>query len=108
MSYDVYVSCHTCGSALNDEKSSLPYGLKLLFDELGSPVAEWNGKTGVSVLPQLQSAIYALECDLAIGDLKRRHDNDSPEWSRVDFALPFLRAMRDAICRDPYATLSVH
>lgn len=107
MSYHATVNCHTCGETLNYGHTSLPYGLKDLFAELACPVQDWTGKTGVQVLPQLQFAIAQLENDADIGDYRRRHHDDRADWDRVDFALPFLRSMRDAICRDPHATLSI-
>jgi hypothetical protein len=110
MSHHVTVNCHTCGETLNHGHDSLPGGLGPLFDELGCPVVDWNGLAGVAVLPRLQSAIVQLIDDRDFGDLKRRHDTRMGivgEWSYVDFALPFLEALRDAICRDPDATIHV-
>lgn len=105
MSTHVTVNCHTCGETLNHGRDHLPSGLGPLFDELGAPVREWHGKTGVDVLPKLASAIRELEQDIGLDDYRRRHDGGGTEWSRIDFALPFLRAMRDAICRDPWAVI---
>lgn len=102
----VSVHCHTCGEILNHGHDSLPGGLRMLFAELGVPVQEWRGKIGVDVLPALTTAIHELEGDADIGDYRRRHDEAGAPWSRVDFTLPFLRAMRDAICRDPLAVIN--
>ncbi len=107
MSSTVGVHCHTCGNMINHANSSLPGGLGPLFAELGCPVREWDGKTGVELLPRLQSAVSELTLDRDIGDYRRRHDTDPTGWSRVDFALTFLTALRDAFCSEPYATLSV-
>ncbi len=109
MSHDVSVNCHTCGNALNDGHFSLPAGCAGLFAELGVPVLDWAGKTGVSVLPQVQCAVTNLENNTEY--YRYAHDSDTESefgaWSRVDFALPFLTALRDGICRDPWAVIHV-
>jgi hypothetical protein len=110
MGHNVSVHCHTCGEILNHGNDSLPGGLGALFDALGVPVLEWGGKTGVDVLPALQCAVTRITDADEREDLRREHDTrmGTPgEWSRVDFAARFLPAMRDAICRDPYASVSV-
>jgi len=107
VSQDVGVNCHTCGTALND-KTTLPGGLQPLFEELGAPVGDWRGKTGVAVLPALQSAVKALEDPDDRQWWREKHDGKPGDtWSRVDFAVEFLTSMRDAVCRDPYATINV-
>lgn len=107
MSHDVSVNCHTCGNALNHAHTSLPAGCKGLFEDLGAPIYDWSGKTGVHVLSALQSAITQLENETEY--YRERHDgaNLANDWSRVDFALPFLKALRDGICRDPWAVIHV-
>lgn len=113
MSSTIYVNCHTCGSVLNEPKTSLPYGLIPLFKALGVDMQRyedhpgWEGKMGVQILPALQSAINIIRDDADIGDLKRRYDDHESIWSNVDFTLPFLETMRDAFCQDPYATINV-
>jgi hypothetical protein len=104
MSSHVSINCHVCGAILNDGHDSLPGGLAPLLAALGAPVREWSGKNGVDVLPALQGAIMQLEDDMLRDDYRRRFA--APDsWSRVDFVEPFLRSMRDAICRDPQAVI---
>lgn len=114
MSYDVAVSCHTCGSALNRQTnifSGIPQGI---MAELGCPLLDWDGKTGVEVLPALQSAVTRLsEADLH--DIRRLQDkfNSRTGIPHEDYdkvllvAREFLTDMRDAICREPMAVIHV-
>lgn len=106
MSNYVAVGCHTCQTPLNG-KVDLPAGLQGLFEDLGAPVLSWNGKLGVKVLPALQAALKALQGDDQEWWRSKFDDRTYDTWSRIDFALEFLEAMRDAICRDPYAKIVV-
>lgn len=103
MSSDVYVRCHTCGSTLN-ERTNLPAGLGQLFRDLDTPVYDWHNKVGVDVLPQLTAAIRALTNDT---EYWRGQAGHAGEWDRVDFAIPFLISLRDAICQEPHAVVTV-
>lgn len=107
MSHDVYVSCHTCGNALNYGHESLPAGCGGLFEELGVPVLDWNGKVGVDVLPKLASALKELEDPMTFGVVQAAHRRHDDTWDRAEFAVGFLTAMRDGICRDPWAVIHV-
>jgi len=106
VSYDVGVHCHTCGESLNHAFTSLPYGFNALFEHLGlGKVESWKSKTGIEMLPRLASALRQLEDDEEF--LRNKFESRDDAWSRIDFAPRFLRAMRDAFCRDPFATLSI-
>lgn len=105
MSYDAYVSCHTCGEALNHANTSVPGGIDLLLRALGCPLRDWNGMTGVTVLPMLHAAVQRLSDD--VDALRRDFEKTPLEWSPIDVAAKILPAMRDAICRDPWAVIHV-
>lgn len=109
MSYDVHVRCHTCGHDLMEYASNMTSNVSPVWNKAGAPLKDWNDKIGVDVLPQLQAAIANLSCldsyeRLQYDDLVR----GAGEWGTVDDALAFLVTIRDAICRDPWAHLSVH
>ena len=107
MSYSIYVHCSSCGEILNNAHTSLPFGMKGLLEELGAPVHTWNGRSGVSVLPNLQSAISRLDSYDELVELREKWEVPNPPWSKVDRARAILAALRDSICREPYAKISV-
>jgi hypothetical protein len=107
MSYDVYVCCHTCGSDLMSN-SNMTSNVAGVWDKAGARLRDWDGKTGVSVLPSLQSAITTLNDQLPY----ERQEYEAlvrggGDWGTVDSAVEFLTRIRDAICRDPYAEIKV-
>lgn len=107
MSYDVYVSCHTCGNALNHANTSVPGGLDGILIELGCPLREWNGKSGVEVLPRLQYAVQTLSDVDEFPDWKFKYPDRGGGWEPADIAKTLLTVMRDAICREPEAVIHV-
>lgn len=108
MSYDVGVHCHTCGHDLTGGRGNMTSNVAQVWTKAGAPLRDWHGKTGVDVLPQLQRAIAELS-DLLPYE-REEYDKlvrGGGRWGTVDSAREFLTVLRDAICRDPLATLSV-
>ena len=108
MSYDVYVHCHTCGSDLMNGNTNMTSNVAGVWDKAGARIRDWQGKTGVQVLPDLQSAINTLS-DLAPFERPEYEAlvRGGGSWGTIESAVEFLTRIRDAICRDPYATLAV-
>lgn len=108
MSYDVGVHCHTCGNDLTYGHGNMTSNVSRVWTKAGAPLREWDGKTGLEVLPQLQLAISTLSdllpCERAEYEALVRGGGS---WGTVDSAREFLVVIRDAICRDPLAKLSV-
>lgn len=109
MSYDVYVHCHTCGGDLMNGHTNMTSNVSGVWDKAGARIRDWDGKTGVSVLPELQAAINELSRDMLPYEYQEYESlvRGGGEWGTVESALEFLTRIRDAICRDPYATLGV-
>lgn len=109
MSYDVYVSCHTCGSDLMNGHNNMTSNVSGVWDKAGARLRDWSGKTGVQVLPQLQAAINELSRDMLPFEAAEYQKlvRGNGEWGTFSSALEYLTRIRDAICRDPYATLEV-
>lgn len=110
MSYDVGVHCHTCGYDLTNGHGNMTSNVARIWDKAGAPLRDWNGKTGVEVLPQLQAAIAELsDPDMLLIDRQQYEDlvRGGGTWGTYQSALDFLIVIRDAICRDPQASLSI-
>jgi hypothetical protein len=108
MSYDVYVCCHVCGEDLMGGYTNMTSNVAGVWDAAGAPIRDWDGKQGVDVLPRLAGAIRHLRQLLPyereeLEELVR----GGGSWGTVDSALEFLERIRDAICRNPLAKISV-
>lgn len=108
MSYNVSVHCHTCGNDLTFGHGNMTSNVSGVWMEAGAPLKDWDGKTGVDILAQLQSAITVLSNLMPYEreEYKKLVRGDG-SWGTVDSAREFLIVIRDAICRDPQATLSI-
>jgi hypothetical protein len=108
VSYDVGVHCHTCGYDLTNGHGNMTSNVSGVWTKAGAPLRDWNDKTGVEVLPKLQGAIAALS-DLLPYERKEYEQlvRGDGSWGTADSAREFLIVIRDAICRDPFAKLSV-
>lgn len=108
MSYDVHVNCHTCGEDLMGGRSNMTSNVSAVWTEAGAPLRDWGGKTACTVLPALQAAIHRLS-DIPAYEREEwtQMVRGDGSWGTVDSAREFLTRIRDACCRDPFATLSV-
>lgn len=108
MSYDVYVSCHTCGADQMRGMNNMTSNVAGVWDKAGVPLRDWDGKIGVDVLPQLQQAVNTIEnlFPFEREEYEKEVRGDGT-WGTVDDALKFLQTIRDAICRCPWAKISV-
>ncbi len=109
MSYDVYVYCHACGSDQMNGHTNMTSNVSGVWDKAGAPLRDWDGKTGIDVLPQLQGAITELSRDMLPYEREEYETlvRGGGTWGTVESALEFLTRIRDAICRNPDAVISV-
>lgn len=110
MSYDVGVHCHTCGNDLTYGHGNMTSNIAGLWDKAGAPLRDWDGKTGIDVLPQLQGAITALTDPDMLPYEREEYEalvRGGGSWGTFEDAAKYLIVIRDAICRDPWAKLSV-
>lgn len=108
MSYDVSISCHTCGEDLMGGYGNMTSNISGVWNKAGAPLKDWHGKIGVDVLPYLATAIGTLK-DLAPYERKEYEElvRGGGSWGTIEHALEFLCRIRDAICRDPYSRIGI-
>ena len=108
MSYDVSISCHTCGEDLMGGYGNMTSNVSGVWNKAGAPLKDWHGKTGVDVLPQLAAAISTLT-NLDPYERKEYEElvRGGGTWGTIESAHEFLCRIRDAICRDPYSRIGI-
>lgn len=107
MSYNVGVHCHTCGNTLND-RDNYTSNVSRVWDKAGAPLREWDGKIGLEILPALHGAIKTLDNLLPYERTEYEQlVRGEGTWGDIEGATAFLKSIRDGICADPYARLSV-
>jgi hypothetical protein len=108
MSYDVGVNCHTCGNDLTYGHGNMTSNVARVWDSLGAPLRDFHGRTGMTVLPAVQNAIRRYE-DMLPWELEHLESlvRGDGSWGKARDAYEFLIRIRDAICLDPLASVSV-
>jgi len=115
MSYDTYVHCHTCGENLLRD-TSVNAGCSGLWEAAGAVLKDWDGKTAHEVLPSLQGAIQSLKDQpeyyrsLVDGKAFKSVYPETLGYYKDEFytaAIVYLESIRDACCKDPFATVRV-
>lgn len=105
MSYDVYVGCSRCGSDLIRPcgRNNMTSNLSKMWSEASAPLADFQGKQAIDVLPLLQQAIDNLKDD---PDYYRQLEPDNG-WGDYGGCIEYLERILAACARDPFAKLRV-
>jgi len=109
MSYNVGIHCHTCGNDLTYGHGNMTSNVAGVWDALGAPLRDFDSiNPAMTVLPAIHRAIRryedALPYELDEWEALVRGDGS---WGKARDAYEFLIRIRDAICLDPLATISV-
>lgn len=102
MSYDVYINCSRCGEGLV-RQSNMTSNLAGMWAAAGCDVKTFDGRKAYDMLPSLQAAIQNLR--EWPEDYKKYEASNG--WGLLPHCLEWLEGLRDACCREPFATVSV-
>ena len=105
MSYDVYIGCSRCGSDLirPHGRNNMTSNLAQMWDKAGARLRDFDGCTGLEVLPKLQAALDYLRSDPE--DFRPLEPSNG--WGSYEHCVEYLERILAACCRDPEATLRV-
>jgi hypothetical protein len=77
--------------------------LSAMWTEAGCAIKEFDGKPAHDMLPALASAISNLKDD----PYRFQKLNPNNGWGTYEHCIEYLERLRDACCRDPFATVTV-
>lgn len=103
MSYDLYVSCHTCGSDLMRDHNNMTSNLSAMWTKAGAPLKDFHERPAYECLPKLQQALDNLRND----PCNYQQLNPPNGWGTYEHCIEYLERILAACARDPFATVTV-